>query len=101
MAHTHLTMQCIRKLLVANSQRTPKPPILDIDALIAVTTNQVQEIEDELWLLQTEPSFFLDQATLVEKNWYDTRPGMQGFDEPTKYCNIALSVSYQRFSETR
>ena len=78
-----------------------KPPILDIDALIAVTNNQVQEIEDELWLLQAEPSFFLDQATLVEKNWYESRPGMQGFDEPTKYRNVALSVSYQRFSKTR
>ena len=26
---------------------------------------------------------------------------MQGFVEPTKYCNIALSVSYQRFSKRR
>ena len=93
-------LQYVRRLL-SSPQPIPRPPPLDIDALIAVTTNQVQEIEDELWLLQTEPSFFLDQATLVEKNWYDTRPGMQGFDDDTKYCNIALSVSYQRFSKIR
>lgn len=87
---------------IAQSLRPPsRPPPLDIDALIAAATSQLQEIEDELWLLQTEPSFFLDQATLVEKNWYDTRPGFQGFDDSTKYCNIALNVSYQRFSKTR
>ena len=101
MANTHL-IRYVQRLLAANLSRAPLgPPILDIDALIAVTTNQVQEIEDELWLLQTEPSFFLDQATLVEKHWYDTRPGMQGFDDATKYSNIALSVSYQRFAKTR
>lgn len=60
----------IHNLIVANARRAPpKPRALDIDALISITTNQVQEIEDELWLLQTEPSFFLDQARLVEKNW--------------------------------
>ena len=101
MANTHLR-QYVQRLIAANLPRAPpRPPILDIDALIAITTNLVQEVEDELWLLQTEPSFFLDQATLVEKNWYDTRPGMQGFDEDTKYGNIALSVSYQRFAKTR
>lgn len=101
MANTQLR-QHVQRLIAANLPRAPpKPPILDIDALIAIVTNQVQEVEDELWLLQTEPSFFLDQATLVEKNWYDTRPGMRGFDEATKYSNIALSVSYQRFAKTR
>ena len=101
MANTHL-IQYIQRLIAANLPRAPpRPPILDIDALIAIATNQVQEIEDELWLLQTEPSLFLAQATLVEKHWYDTRPGMRGFDEATKYCNIALSVSYQRFSKAR
>ncbi|CAD6583966.1 MAG: hypothetical protein ASARMPRED_001565 [Alectoria sarmentosa] len=99
-------LQSFQKLLdqpgIAQSLRPPsRPPPLDVDALIAAATSQLQEIEDELWLLQTEPSFFLDQATLVEKNWYDTRPGFQGFDDSTKYCNIALNVSYQRFSKTR
>ena len=94
--------QYVRRLIAANVQRVPpRPPILDIDALIGSATNLVQEVEDEVWLLQTEPSFFLDQATVVEKNWYDTRPGMQGFDEATKYGNIALSVSYQRFAKAR
>ena len=94
--------QYVQRLIAANLPRAPsRLPNLDIDALIVIATNQVQEVEDELWLLQTEPSFFLDQATLVEKNWYDTRPGMQGFDEATKYGNIALSVSYQRFAKTR
>ena len=94
--------QYVRRLIAANVQRVPpRPPLLDIDALIGSATNLVQEVEDEVWLLQTEPSFFLDQATVVEKNWYDTRPGMQGFDEATKYGNIALSVSYQRFAKAR
>lgn len=98
----HSVQKLPNKSGIANSLQTPsRPPPLDIDALIAVATDQVQEIEDELWLLQTEPSFFLDQATLVENNWYDTRPGIQGFDESTKYCNIALNVSYQRFSKAR
>ena len=92
----------VQTLIAINQARAPaRLPVLDIDTLIASATNQVQEVEDELWLLQTEPSFFLDQVTLVEKNWYDTRPGMRGFDEATKYSNIALSVSYQRFAKTR
>ena len=77
MANTHL-IQHVQRLIAANLPGAPpRPPILDIDALTAIATNQVQEVKDELWLLQTESSFSLDQATLVEKNWYSTRPGMQ------------------------
>ena len=101
MANAHLIQHVQRLIAASLSQGPPRPPILNIDKLIAIASDQVQEVEDELWLLQTEPSFFLDQATLVEKNWYDTRPGMQGFDEDTKYSNITLSVSYQRFVKTR
>lgn len=89
--------QYVQRVIAANLPRGP----LDTDSLIAMARDQVQEVEDELWHLQTEPSFSLDQAMLVEKDWYDTRPGMQGFDKDTKYSNIALSVSYQGFDLIR
>lgn len=35
------------------------PPILDIDKLISIVNAKVAELDDHIWLLQTDPDYFV------------------------------------------
>lgn len=78
-----------------------KPPAFDIDTIIAIARSQVDETQDQLWLLQTEPTTFLEQALLLEKIWLYNLPGVDGWSNSRKYQEIARILIYQQYANAR
>ncbi|KAK3170667.1 hypothetical protein OEA41_002749 [Lepraria neglecta] len=54
-----------------------EPPMFDVDAMVAVASNQVEALQDELWLLQTDPPYLHDQAKVLRDTWIDNLPGVK------------------------
>ena len=78
-----------------------KPRQFDIDAIVAIATNQAEAAQDELWLLQTEPAYFLEKALFFEKNWIDTIPGAEDWSRKTKFSDMAMHLTYYHFHNAR
>ncbi|KAG7004398.1 hypothetical protein G7Y79_00025g056840 [Physcia stellaris] len=51
------------------------PSKFDMDIIIEIAESQTSEIQDDLWLLQTEPDFFHDRAKYHEASWSDKEIG--------------------------
>ena len=71
--------------------------MFDVDAMVAVASNQVEAVQDELWLLQTDPSYLNDQAKLLRDTWIDNLPSVKKWSDEDKYCRITEALIYRRF----
>ena len=78
-----------------------KPPAFDIDGIIAIARGQVDETQDQLWLSQTEPTVFFEQAVLLEKIWLHTLLGVENWSDKRKYQEIARALIYQQHANAR
>lgn len=61
-----------------SNQPYSAPPMCDIDAPIEIVESQVAEVQEELWLLQTEPNYFHEKAKRYKEQWLGTNPGTRG-----------------------
>lgn len=80
------------------------PPVFDIDSVIEIAENQTLEIEDELWLLQTEPQYFHDRTEYHESRWMDRVGGltrMRRIGAIEKQNNIAYFMTIGVLERTR
>ena len=80
-----------------------EPPRFDIDSIIEIAENQTQEMQDELWLLQTEPNYFYERVKCLNEWWYDRVEGLDKIErvKAIKHDTIAYFLTIGAYQRAR
>ena len=80
-----------------------EPPRFNIDSIIEIAENQTLEMQDELWLLQTEPNYFYERVKCLNEWWYDKVEGLDKIEglKAIKHNNIAYFLTIGAYQRAR